>query len=1240
MAIQIEFDYNNIPQNPTLVLAKRYGEKLGIITARNIVLKDTLNSYSEMSFVIDKAENSHIWNDIKDFRLVWCKEFNLYFEMNVTIDETDDKIKTVTCRSLGECELSQIKIYDLEINSEKDKSKDDYIPTLFYKEYDTLNSLLHKLMAKSPNYDIVHVDNSLQLIEKSYSFDDVTIYEAMQTISEEMNCIFKIEVINDNNGEMQRQIKVYDLQSNCLSCGYRGDFTDTCRECQSNNIKSRYGNDANIFVSADNLADEIQYSCNVNNVKNAFRLVGGDDTITQAIKNCNPNGDYIWYISDELKSDMSAPLQAKLTDYETLYDYYQNDYRVTINSNIVNRFNEILTAYKPNEETYSQVQGFKNFAVWLYKSEDLKQYIQSLKYPAATTPTATTAQEQAERLISYISATEISVENILQTGENEAQTAISALCQTWIDSRYKVSLNDFSYNSNTYGATFTISVENKNNSSDSFTSNSVSKTISYRYKKFVEQHIHKELFKLNTDKIDMVSLFKSADFSDRINDYCIDALQEIEEAGNEIISVLQEKNASDIRLWAGNADNLYTQIYLPYLNKCRAVTALISTKESQIVKIDNFQKKKKKIIYRIMDILNFENYLGADLFKEFCSYKREDTYRDDSFISDGLSHSEIIYLALEFIKKAKADIFKSATMQHTITARLKNLLAMQEFQPIVNNFAVGNWIWLKVDGNAYKLRLLDYTIDFENLNNLSVTFSDVEKVYDGISDLQSILNSAANMSTSFGDISRKAEKGNKSNELLNNWVQKGLDTTTAKIVNKADKQSQIWDEHGMLFRKENPFTNSYDPEQLKIINSTIAITDDAWETTKTAIGGFYYYDTQTQTLKYGHGVNGETIIGKLLLGERMRIVNADNSLTFDGNGLNIQGQSASINISPNATNLLTINNGTENIFYVDNDGVLHLKGDGAGLDLSNNNLALTVNQHGVIITGLQNNLSQNYYTKTTLRTDDSLVFAGVEKRLQNYYTKAELNLTDDSIQTTVSNIVDNKTYSKSEIDQKDSSIRTTVQSDYNGKFSTVNQKLDSITTTVSDGNGSSTTTLTPSAVKLAWSNIAEAIKFEGSGHSAQINIYDDNDVKLMQLDKNGQGFYKSGTKIGKIGTNTWSNTDNRGLVFDLENAGNYMTWAWMATPNAPSYTTKWTYCSGANDIGTMTKDTLHAGCNLDMHSYKLQNPVLDNWNFKDGSVTGTFSGVYITQMNSDGTAAAWKNFSLTFKNGILQSAAW
>lgn len=172
-------------------------------------------------------------------------------------------------------------------------------------------------------------------------------------------------------------------------------------------------------------------------------------------------------------------------------------------------------------------------------------------------------------------------------------------------------------------------------------------------------------------------------------------------------------------------------------------------------------------------------------------------------------------------------------------------------------------------------------------------------------------------------------------------------------------------------------------------------------------------------------------------------------------------------------------------------------------------------------------------------------------------------------------------------------------------------------------------------VRIAWNNISEYIKFE----NAQLNIYNTSDKKLMSLNQYGQDFYYNDNNVGSIGTSVYLDDNNkRGLAFNLDSNSAYMTWGFMGS-DEDAYTMKFTYAAKKLS-DNMDKDQLHAGCDMNLHNYYLRKPVLSEWGFEGGSISGTFKGYYVTSFRSDGTANTWKEFTLTFKNGILQKATW
>lgn len=169
--------------------------------------------------------------------------------------------------------------------------------------------------------------------------------------------------------------------------------------------------------------------------------------------------------------------------------------------------------------------------------------------------------------------------------------------------------------------------------------------------------------------------------------------------------------------------------------------------------------------------------------------------------------------------------------------------------------------------------------------------------------------------------------------------------------------------------------------------------------------------------------------------------------------------------------------------------------------------------------------------------------------------------------------------------------------------------------------------------------------FNHSSKYVQINpgeiaIYDNGveDSKLRSsFDENGNHFYRDGYYIGKIGTNfQTSDRSKKGLVFDLENQAAYMTWAAKKSASSSGYTMVFTYTLDAMD--DYTSDTLHAGCDLDMHNRWIRNAKISGSGiqYEDAGITATIDFVQVLEMNPDGTASRWGDSGRAqFKNGRL-----
>ena len=891
-------DFRNI-ENPTLVLAKRNGDKIGIIPSENISFKDNFNTASEISFSVS-GNGNEFWNEIKDFRLIWYKEIDLWFEIKVEVTESDYLIKNVTGETVCESELSQVNVNSLEINTEDDIARDDYTePTIFYNNENKKSSLLDRVLERVPHYVIKHVDNTLAKIQKTFSFDDKSVLDCFQEIAEEVGCLFKFDSSTDssNPNKIARSISVYDLYSNCNKCGYRGEFSGKCPECGSEDFTSGYGKNTNIFISVENLAKEIRYNSNADSVKNCFKIVGGDDLMTATVRNCNPNGtDYIWYITEDQKADMSETLVKKINAYDKDYNNCQDKREISLNKNCVIKYNELVEKYKSKNDSLNKVSetiiGFSDLMTVYYDTIDFALYLQTSMMPEIEF-TETTAAKEAAKLTTE-SMSPIAVSSPDSMSLDTATSWVISMAKLIIQGDYKVLAETKALSGKTWtGALRLLSYKDE---TDTAITTKLTIEFNSNYQDFIEQKLKRVMKDNASDDYDISSLFKLDidEFKSALKDYSLDCLNSFSSCAQGVLDIFVDAGISN------TSNELYDEMYLPYYNKQTAIKNEISVRTDEIgiivgvydtqgeLSADGLQTYIIEEKNKIQDEMNFENYLGSDLWNEFCSFRREQKYSNQNYVSDGLNNVELFDRARELIKVASAELYKSAELQHSVSGSIHNFLAMKEFATLIENFEVGNYIHIEVDGKIYRLRLLQYEVNFDSPEDIPIEFSDAVKIRDGMTDIQSIFKQASSMATSYDAVVRQASQGAKGNKKINDWVQKGLDLTNTKIVTSAENQSWLLDSHGALMREYFPVTDSYSSKQAKIINKGLYITDDDWKTSRAAIGEFRYIDpSDNYKEKTGYGVIADTIVGKIILSENVGIYNKNGSIKLDKNGFNI-----------------------------------------------------------------------------------------------------------------------------------------------------------------------------------------------------------------------------------------------------------------------------------------------------------------------------------------------------------------
>lgn len=899
-------DMNNNVVTPTVVLCHRNKHKIGAIYPISdwSITPDMYNK-NECSFKVYKEVNgiaTPLWDQIKDLKVIYIPEYNEYFQISIDKTQTNETVKNITGSNLGIAELSQTMLYDIEINTEDDIARDAYKMAYIYDPTDISSSLLGRVLSKAPHYKIKHVDASLCKLVRSFSINDKSIYDFLTgDLADELNCLVWVD-------SYDRSISLYDLDNSCPKCNHRAENETVCSECGATMTRG-YGEYFTVPVSNDNLSDSISVTTKEDEVKNTFRIQGGDDVINAAIRAVNPNGtEYINRFASFQTEDMSDELVDKINSYQELYE--------------------------------SKKQPYKEIMNGLYDTIDQILYLTSNMMPSPETDDTDANKELAKLTADNLGM--IAVQNLRVAGVTTVNNAVKSMADIYMSAGYKVEIASSTYSNQVWNGRFKVtSIDDEDDTATN--SSDIALLITDDYETFITQKIQKIL-----DKQDM---------SDEEYDwtkYGLNRLSSFSDAYQSCIDVL-------IDAGVGYPDHeFYSSIYLKYYNKKLEVDKEIQVREAQIKEQEDQEAEYEKQRDKIQAELNFENYLGKDLYGEYCLYRREDTYQNDNYISDGLSNSEILAKAEELLEVAQKEIVKASELQVDLSTDVGNIWTIDEFKDVLSQWKCGNWIRVICDDDIYKLRLLNYTIKDSDFSKISCDFSSVLKVSNGISDIKSVLDSAKSMAGSYESVKHQAKQANKTTDTVHSWVDEGLNAT-ALAIKDSNNEEVTYDNHGLRCRQYDDVSDTYADEQLQIVHNTLAITDDNWKTVKTAIGKIHYEDPEHPgDMLSAYGVIGETIVGKLLLGEALGIYNDGGSLKFDKNGLSISNGTNSFVVNPNDETLISLSNNNGKILWVDTKGGLHVRGDGSGLDITSNEA----------ITGVSSAISQ-LNNEIVLKIDDN-----------------------------------------------------------------------------------------------------------------------------------------------------------------------------------------------------------------------------------------------------------------------------
>ena len=372
-------------------------------------------------------------------------------------------------------------------------------------------------------------------------------------------------------------------------------------------------------------------------------------------------------------------------------------------------------------------------------------------------------------------------------------------------------------------------------------------------------------------------------------------------------------------------DSFNYNLYQQNLEDLNNVTAEYNKRKSEVdsaTEVYNFIIAERNAVQSQLDM---DKWFTKDEWKTLDSYVVEETYSNDNYITtDNTTDTERFDIERQLFDVAWKDLSKKCRPQYQYSSTLSNVLTIPQFKGFLKYFQLGNFIRMATDyDTVIKLRLISFTVDYNDTSKIDVTFSDAIRVHDIYEDASSIQAQANSAAMSFQFNKDQYDKSVNQSNFVEEMRKYGLDVANIPVKN----QHQSWDETGMWFRQWNEQKNDFDPEQIKIINNQIVFSDDGFQSAKMAIGKIPI-DKNGNTV---YAVNAEAILGKLFLGEYLTLQNNSGTYKFDDAGFIAKSGNNSVRIQPNQSEeLFSIYKGNNKQFYVDSDGNVHFMGDLTG----------------------------------------------------------------------------------------------------------------------------------------------------------------------------------------------------------------------------------------------------------------------------------------------------------------------
>ena len=838
------------------------------------------NSYSTLNFDVARTYNNihtgetlvnPYYNQIEAIRLVYLEGFG-YFEIQDPEINGDGikEIKSVTANSLEYTlaqkyletfYVNQGTVDSIEVLYMEEKKNKAVIPVTFYNKQRPELSLLHLILEKVPDWTIGHIDESLKTMSRQFEIERESVYDfIMNELCEKFNCYAIFDTINNTINFYAEALTnkfigdgktktftvspvFFEIDSVSVD-GYKtssytynsstGLLTLTSAPALGEVVEVTDGSltdwETDVFVSFNNLAQQMNISYSADDIKTVLTVKGADDL-------------------DIREVNVGLPYVADLSYFHTVEWMGQ----------------ELYDAYnKYAAKCTSQQEAYKNNAANILMYSNKKWYEEnrlSLGYATASVSADTvgTYYVRGGDASSGYYYTEVSLPADYIVGTTYYSVNTANLDETKMNNLYEALKTYY----NGYYGSKPLDVSGfTDDLMTSFQFTETSHPGKYTMAGLKHQLARNEMTPEEKDE--------------RVVNVLVQIWDELGLTPLKTLYLPIYKALQVTAVSAGGANKNHGE-YGSYYATILMIKSLNKAIAARQITVDSLQASLDQLynanttISNDLSLDNEENFSKAQriLLNRFL---REDEYTDDTFVLTGNETTEELFKLKQHLKECgQIELSKLCEPKLKFSMSLANIYALPEFEPIIDQFQLGNLIKVALRPDYIKhTRLMQVNLNFEDFSDFSCEFGDLMSIRSQ-SDLHAdLLSQAIGAGKTVAGNKSHWDKGTDTATAIDARVQQGLLDAATEIKSISATQSVVIDDYGIHLYDKNPNTDEVSNKQGWIVNNRILYSDDGFDTAKSVFGeykidGEEYWGLLAEAVIAGY-IEGSTIKGGTIEG--------------------------------------------------------------------------------------------------------------------------------------------------------------------------------------------------------------------------------------------------------------------------------------------------------------------------------------------------------------------------------------